>query len=128
VGRELIDRDPPAFVAFTVTRSVLPASVCATTYVDAVAPVIDVHVAPDGSQRRHRYEYVIGAVPVHPPVDALNTPPNVAAPETTGQATFTGGAGATAAVEADVATVVPAAFVAPTSSRSAAPTSAGCAV
>jgi hypothetical protein len=44
---------PAAFVAVTVTRSVLFASDSVGVYVDVVAPAIETHLAPFESQRSH---------------------------------------------------------------------------
>ena len=51
VGTDVESVEPSVFVAVTVTRSVAPASMCLSTYVLAVAPLIFAQLPPSWSQR-----------------------------------------------------------------------------
>ena len=50
---ELMDAEPPAFVAVTCTSVVNPASAEASVYVEAVAPEIALHASGEPEQRCH---------------------------------------------------------------------------
>jgi hypothetical protein len=54
VGCELAAAEPPALVAVTTTRRVLPTSEACNTYVASVAPAMSRQLAPLASQSRHR--------------------------------------------------------------------------
>lgn len=87
--------------------------------------MIDVHDAPDVSQRFQRYAYEIGAVPVHVPGDPVRSTPDVAVPVTVGSDVLDGAVAATTAVGREVATVVPRLFVAVMRNASVDPMSTG---
>jgi hypothetical protein len=100
---------PPTLVAVTLTRIVWLLSALASVYVLSVAPLMAAQAPPDWSQRSQRYVYVIGAVPVHVPFDAVNVEPTVADPLIVGSAVFAGGvAPETTPVFADACVAVPA--------------------
>jgi hypothetical protein len=96
VGADDSDALPALFVAVTTTRIVWPASAAPTAYVCAFAPEIGEHAPPVESQRRHANAYVIGAVPLQLPADALSVCPIAAVPEIAGGELLTGAAAATA--------------------------------
>src|SRR4051794_41405429 len=87
---------PPAFVAVTTTRTVLPTSTGTRSYVAAVAPVMSAQLAPAASQRCHWCAKEIAGVPVHVPSPAVSVCVSVVVPVTDGAAVFAGGAGTTA--------------------------------
>ena len=66
----------------------------------------------------------IGSVPVHVPGSAVSVSPSTGSPEIVGASVFTGGSASTSAVAGEVALSLPAPFVAVTTTRIAAPTSA----
>ena len=70
----------------------LPTSTFLRTYVRSVAPPIWEQLPPFSSQRRHEYEYVIGAVPVQVPLLVVSVLPSSGVPETAGGDWFDGAA------------------------------------
>src|SRR2546423_1854319 len=89
---------PPAFVAVTTARSVLPTSADVRLYVGSVAPETSAQLAPTRSQRRHWYVKVIGVVPVQLPRSATSVWPSRAVPEIDGGRVLAGGTAATVPV------------------------------
>src|SRR5215210_9120634 len=78
---------------------------------------------PEPVSRCHRYVYVLPG-PVHVPAVALSVVARKAAPVTVGRPALAGGAVCTVAVAALARLLEPSGFVAVTSTRSVAPTSA----
>ena len=72
VCAELVLVVPPALVALTMTRSVVPTSPASREYVSSSAPESAAQFEPDPSQRCHAYAYDVGE-PLHVPVVALST-------------------------------------------------------
>src|SRR5438034_10378841 len=72
VWADVADVEPAEFVAVTTTRIVEPTSAETSAYVVAVAPPMSAQLAPPESQRRHWYEYALGAVPVQVPWEAVS--------------------------------------------------------
>ena len=70
----------------------LPTSTRLSTYVRWFAPLIAEQLPPLASQRRHEYEYVIGAVPPQVPLLVVSVLPSSGVPETLGGDWFTGAA------------------------------------
>src|SRR5215207_2637274 len=110
-----------AFVAVTRTRRLVPTSATPSGYVVPVAPAMSVNPEPESCC--HWYAKARPG-PVHVPCDALRVVPRSVAPVTVGTAAFTGGAALTVAVAALARLLVPSGFVAETSRRTLAPTSA----
>ena len=69
---ELIEPEPPAFVAVTCTSVVNPASAEVSVYVEAVAPEMGLHASGEPEQRCHWYAYAVGPL-LQVPVDAVST-------------------------------------------------------
>jgi hypothetical protein len=90
VCEDVAELAPLGFVAVTTTRMVLPTSVLATVYVDAVAPEIAAQLLPCASQLCQAYVNVGVVSLVHVPVDAVKTLPTCGVPEIDGAAVFVG--------------------------------------
>ena len=117
---------PFAFVAATMTRSVLPTSSDAVEYVWLVASVMSRQPAPVASQRCHWYVNEVGVAPFQVPLLAVSVFPSSEEPVIDGRVVATGAFVAAAritAVAADARVFVPAEFVAVTVTRSRWPTS-----
>src|SRR5919197_463836 len=131
VGFEVALAEPSAFVAITRERRRKPASACRRTYALSVAFEIraqsEASGAPRPSHRNQRYSYVIGAVPVHVPLDVRSVWPTRGVPVIWGSPLFRGAVvtvfGATIAVGRDADHVMPAAFRSITRTRSRLPSS-----
>src|SRR5262245_54775562 len=95
------------------------------TYVDLVAPLIDLQWAPLRSQRYHWKAYAIAPEPVHVPVYPVRRAPCFAVPITVGGSTSVGPAGAIGRVARLNASWADAPTVAWTTARTAKPMSSG---
>jgi hypothetical protein len=82
-------------------------------------------LAPEASQRRHWYAWVIVGEPVQVPLEAVSVSPCSGVPEMTGRALFATGMAVTTALWALVALWSPTEFVAVTATRTVAPMSVG---
>src|SRR5581483_5116736 len=67
---------------------------CLSVYVFVLAPEMSEQLPPFSSQRRHWYEYVIGAVPLHSPGSAVSVEPTCGVPEIVGGEVLAGDPGA----------------------------------
>ena len=124
VAADVAFAEPTPFVAVTATRIVEPTSAAPRTYVVPVAPAMSTQLAPAALQRRQTRVKVIVAVPTQVPSFAVSVWPNAAVPVIDGATVLTGGEVVTSAVWFDVASVLPAVFVAVTRLRIVLPTSA----
>jgi hypothetical protein len=99
-----------------------PTSPTCSVYELDVAPLINEHAFPDGSQSSQAYGYPVG-LPDHVPFDVISVWPSCAVPLTTGAAAADGGCAVITALRADVAVAVPPELPAVTIARSVDPTS-----
>jgi hypothetical protein len=114
--------DPPALVAVTTVRSVLPTSADVSANEPVVAPAIGVQALPLLSQRCHWCAYEVGAF-VQMPGEVESVWPSFAVPEISGGVRLAGGGGTTTLVAALVTELLPALFDAVTLTRIVFPTS-----
>ena len=90
VGADVAAREPPAFLAVTITRTDRFTSAAVTAYVRLVAPATLPQFPPFESQRCHWYVYAIGSVPAQTPGFAVRVSPSRSVPEIVGIAVFCG--------------------------------------
>jgi hypothetical protein len=122
VAAELADDEPPAFVAVTTERIVLPTSLPASVYELPVAPEIPTQPAPELLQSSHWYPKPDG-LPDQPPLLVDSVWPCTACPVTTGTDVLDGADTPTTEVAAEDDADEPPSFVAVTTERIVLPTS-----
>ena len=92
VAAEDADDEPPAFVAVTTERIVLPTSLLVSVYELPEAPEIPTQPPPELPQSSHAYPKPDG-LPDHPPLLVDSVRPSCAVPLIAGDEVATGGGG-----------------------------------
>jgi hypothetical protein len=84
VRSETAEPEPAELLPVTLTRIVCPTSASTSLYVCCVPREIDEQSSPSLAQRRHWKAKLMGVVPLHVPLEAVNVLPRAAMPEISG--------------------------------------------